>query len=109
MDVFFFFSSRRRHTRSLCDWSSDVCSSDLVDLDDLATAVGEAAGGYYDWVLKTASVDGTYLSIPVGTSASAFAYRISYFEEAGIADAANNFPKTWEELFAVGKSLKEMG
>src|SRR5256886_6962522 len=29
-DVFFFFSSRRRHTRFDCDWSSDVCSSDLV-------------------------------------------------------------------------------
>src|SRR5215211_6942913 len=28
-DLSFFFSSRRRHTRSLCDWSSDVCSSDL--------------------------------------------------------------------------------
>src|SRR5690349_24277937 len=27
--VSFFFSSRRRHTRSLRDWSSDVCSSDL--------------------------------------------------------------------------------
>src|SRR5689334_24260263 len=26
----FFFSSRRRHTRWNCDWSSDVCSSDLV-------------------------------------------------------------------------------
>src|SRR5207248_7768245 len=26
---FFFFSSRRRHTRSYGDWSSDVCSSDL--------------------------------------------------------------------------------
>src|SRR5215469_16793455 len=26
----FFFSSRRRHTRSLRDWSSDVCSSDLA-------------------------------------------------------------------------------
>src|SRR5207237_6780320 len=26
---FFFFSSRRRHTRFKCDWSSDVCSSDL--------------------------------------------------------------------------------
>src|SRR2546427_4358155 len=25
----FFFSSRRRHTRFDCDWSSDVCSSDL--------------------------------------------------------------------------------
>src|SRR5690242_20897716 len=28
--LFFFFSSRRRHTRLTCDWSSDVCSSDLV-------------------------------------------------------------------------------
>src|SRR3989304_7812786 len=27
---FFFFSSRRRHTRCSRDWSSDVCSSDLV-------------------------------------------------------------------------------
>src|SRR5205814_5501957 len=27
---FFFFSSRRRHTRCLSDWSSDVCSSDLL-------------------------------------------------------------------------------
>src|SRR5207248_6868834 len=26
-----FFSSRRRHTRSYGDWSSDVCSSDLLD------------------------------------------------------------------------------
>src|SRR5258705_13457125 len=29
MSVVFFFSSRRRHTRCLSDWSSDVCSSDL--------------------------------------------------------------------------------
>ena len=28
--VLFFFSSRRRHTRLVRDWSSDVCSSDLV-------------------------------------------------------------------------------
>src|SRR5689334_25101043 len=27
--MFFFFSSRRRHTSWNCDWSSDVCSSDL--------------------------------------------------------------------------------
>src|SRR3989475_7811893 len=31
MFCFFFFSSRRRHTRFDCDWSSDVCSSDLLD------------------------------------------------------------------------------
>src|SRR3712207_1145272 len=30
-DCFFFFSSRRRHTRYWRDWSSDVCSSDLAD------------------------------------------------------------------------------
>src|SRR3712207_6904686 len=30
MCVFFFFSSRRRHTRYWRDWSSDVCSSDLL-------------------------------------------------------------------------------
>src|SRR6266446_8350271 len=29
MRIFFFFSSRRRHTRLQGDWSSDVCSSDL--------------------------------------------------------------------------------
>src|SRR6266849_9800356 len=28
--IIFFFSSRRRHTRSTRDWSSDVCSSDLL-------------------------------------------------------------------------------
>src|SRR5205814_5490142 len=35
---FFFFSSRRRHTRCLSDWSSDVCSSDLPPTDGPATA-----------------------------------------------------------------------
>src|SRR2546427_3725851 len=30
MFFFFFFSSRRRHTRFDCDWSSDVCSSDIA-------------------------------------------------------------------------------
>src|SRR5215469_18086745 len=39
--VFFFFSSRRRHTRSLRDWSSDVCSSDLL-------AVVNGFGEIYD-------------------------------------------------------------
>src|SRR5699024_11883070 len=37
--LLFFFSSRRRHTRSKRDWSSDVCSSDLlydiVNYDDI--------------------------------------------------------------------------
>src|SRR2546427_118482 len=36
---FFFFSSRRRHTRFDCDWSSDVCSSDLGSM-----AIGATLG-----------------------------------------------------------------
>src|SRR2546427_5323841 len=37
--LFFFFSSRRRHTRFDCDWSSDVCSSDLLSDFYSATAL----------------------------------------------------------------------
>src|SRR5256886_8952961 len=36
----FFFSSRRRHTRFDCDWSSDVCSSDLYPGWPLGTETG---------------------------------------------------------------------
>src|SRR5690606_40790670 len=42
--VFFFFSSRRRHTRFSRDWSSDMCSSDLgIDdgVDRLDLAIGD--------------------------------------------------------------------
>src|SRR2546430_4620570 len=40
----FFFSSRRRHTRFDCDWSSDVCSSDLpFVIGDVASLVASAS------------------------------------------------------------------
>src|SRR5256886_12456379 len=42
LTVFFFFSSRRRHTRFDCDWSSDVCSSDLSPLPTLKRRVPPA-------------------------------------------------------------------
>src|SRR2546427_3339917 len=46
MSIRFFFSSRRRHTRFDCDWSSDVCSSDLEvvvleGMDKFLSAVDE--------------------------------------------------------------------
>src|SRR5699024_11360520 len=43
---FFFFSSRRRHTRSKRDWSSDVCSSDLL-LDEPP----RRSNGYRDYTM----------------------------------------------------------
>src|SRR5688572_31608245 len=67
---FFFFSSRRRHTRFDCDWSSDVCSSDLdiiasqLDADRFDYLLRDnlmtgARYGSYDleWVLHALTVD----------------------------------------------------
>src|SRR6266536_6068412 len=51
---FFFFSSRRRHTRSTRDWSSDVCSSDLV----------EAVGGLSSSASKREGARGGWTSTP---------------------------------------------
>src|SRR3712207_3360631 len=47
--LFFFFSSRRRHTRYWRDWSSDVCSSDLPDLyNQIDRAAGRIIGFHID-------------------------------------------------------------
>src|SRR6266542_630907 len=48
--IFFFFSSRRRHTRCYRDWSSDVCSSDL------GPVVACSAGGTAAELLRDVSV-----------------------------------------------------
>src|SRR5260221_14743694 len=46
-----FFSSRRRHTRSLCDWSSDVCSSDLPAGHQQRGRQGGGHGGGHQGIL----------------------------------------------------------
>src|SRR5207249_7217062 len=61
----FFFSSRRRHTRSKRDWSSDVCSSDLVVATAMPTIVGDLHGiDHYAWVFS-AYLLATIASIPL--------------------------------------------
>src|SRR2546429_431252 len=62
--VIFFFSSRRRHTRCSRDWSSDVCSSDLITVgamktmgtptrnDDLITSYSSKGPTLFDHVVK---------------------------------------------------------
>src|SRR5256884_498740 len=47
--MFFFFSSRRRHTRCSRDWSSDVCSSDL--LEELPRPDSHQLGGLFEQAL----------------------------------------------------------
>src|SRR5260221_11413124 len=74
----FFFSSRRRHTRSLCDWSSDVCSSDL-GRDQTKWCVGitvDPQGGKIYWTQKGTEKGGVgrifraNIEIPVGQTAT---------------------------------------
>src|SRR5699024_12150742 len=58
----FFFSSRRRHTRSKRDWSSDVCSSDLAAdegtdrMKEIGKAVQEGASAYLTRQFKTLGI-----------------------------------------------------
>src|SRR5690606_40598855 len=59
----FFFSSRRRHTRFSRDWSSDVCSSDLVALG--------VAGGIFQTVLGNPLASPDILGVSGGASAAA--------------------------------------
>src|SRR5438445_5953098 len=51
--MFFFFSSRRRHTRYWRDWSSDVCSSDLYDKDGAVAAKGKPLDVVASEILNT--------------------------------------------------------
>src|SRR5256886_3223322 len=48
VDHCIFFSSRRRHTRFDCDWSSDVCSSDLTLFTDFKSNTTGAIGGLFE-------------------------------------------------------------
>src|SRR5262245_64354564 len=64
---FFFFSSRRRHTRCLSDWSSDVCSSDLGEL---------RAQGYTPRALPFDVLDGQVRNIEVEIAGSSAASEI---------------------------------
>src|SRR2546430_602485 len=65
---YFFFSSRRRHTRFDCDWSSDVCSSDLwpaFNVADSAIFAGAVLLVIFQWKSKT-HVDPSPTPTPFG-------------------------------------------
>ncbi|HEV2128778.1 MAG TPA: extracellular solute-binding protein [Thermomicrobiales bacterium] len=82
-------------------------AENLVEVNDLAAAIDQQHGGFYDWVTNTVAVNGEWRSLPHGTSSIAVAYRKSLFEQAGVEDPENNFPDTWEAFFEVGRRLKQ--
>src|SRR3712207_9246328 len=63
--MYFFFSSRRRHTRYWRDWSSDVCSSDLRSRDEVGgwlRGIGVQFFPVVNWAER--GVDGDGNSVP---------------------------------------------
>src|SRR5690625_7937154 len=62
--MFFFFSSRRRHTRWPRDWSSDVCSSDLAfdEVGDILNRTSAACGFRWNAEVRSKYVDAIELA-----------------------------------------------
>jgi multiple sugar transport system substrate-binding protein len=77
----------------------------VIDVSDVAGALGKSEGGFYDVWAPSCQVNGKWLSVPHSIVGNAVAYRRSWLKEAG----ASQYPKTWDEtrkLFAV---LKKKG
>src|SRR2546430_14359022 len=96
---FFFFSSRRRHTRFDCDWSSDVCSSDLTFIYTVREPLGVVACvtpwnfpvAIPIWKIAPALVAGNTVVFKPATLTPATAVRIvEIFAEAGVAPGGLN-------------------
>src|SRR5256885_12345423 len=66
--MFFFFSSRRRHTRLQGDWSSDVCSSDLSPQETAVVYVKDTDGNEIFQVYKFDPASNTSTLISDGKS-----------------------------------------
>src|SRR5712675_917184 len=103
LNICFFFSSRRRHTRCSRDWSSDVCSSDLhaagpktsqnITVDHAVTVNGQAlkpGDAEVRWVThspqatvtfvqrkSTFTADGVFVTRPEKAERDAVVYRIN--------------------------------
>src|SRR6266481_8130796 len=69
-----FFSSRRRHTRWNCDWSSDVCSSDLAVVNPTSLALLKPPG---EWGARGADIavgEGQPLGVPLSSGGPYFGF-----------------------------------
>jgi multiple sugar transport system substrate-binding protein len=77
----------------------------LVDVSDVAEEIKRSTGDFFSAIEAATNVDGKYLGVPHDFVGNAMHWRKSWFQEAG----ASAFPKTFDELFTVGKKLKDNG
>jgi multiple sugar transport system substrate-binding protein len=77
----------------------------LVDVTDIATAIGQKAGGWHAAAAEAVVVNGKWKGIPFGNIGQLMNYRMDWFAEVGVKD----FPETWHELLEAGIKLKKAG
>src|SRR6516164_6420343 len=79
----------------------------LADVSDIAEAIGEAQGGFYDASRLVATVGGKWIGMPWSIGGGLVTYRKSWFTEIGYSDG--KFPETWDAWRDAGKKLKATG
>jgi multiple sugar transport system substrate-binding protein len=77
----------------------------LVDVSDVAEAVGKEQGGFYGVFTPSFKVGGKWMAMPHSIVGNAISYRKSWFREVGV----DGFPKSWEELRKATAALKKKG
>src|SRR5256886_2703577 len=103
----FFFSSRRRHTRFDCDWSSDVCSSDLCSTTE-ASSCAQVAAKLLPIVMGPSPMEENLRRLTDGIGgrvsgspemAKAVEWAVAAFRTAGIEIHTEKYtlPATWSE------------
>ena len=85
--------------------SAHLFADRLVDVSDVCEDLASRYGGYYAAAEEACKVEGNWLSVPRFFAPHAINYRKDLFEAVGVTTP----PATWEELYEVGKALKEAG
>jgi multiple sugar transport system substrate-binding protein len=88
------------------NWAQLYADS-LVDVSDIAEERGKAEGGYFGTAKDVANDGKRWIAMPYTILGVLYAARASWFAEEGVTP--DKFPKTWDELRAVGKKMKVKG
>jgi len=88
---------------AVSNWAQLYADS-LADVSDIAEERGKAEGGYFNTARAVANNGQRWIAMPYTILGVLCACRTSWFAEEGVTP--DTFPKTWEELRAVGKKMK---
>ena len=89
----------------LANWPQ-LYGESCADVSDVAEALGQSQGGFYDICKIVATQGGKWIGVPWCVGGGLVAYRKSWLAEAGFPD---QFPQNWDEYRTAGKKLKAAG